>query len=207
MLDTTTLDLDGAQGTLLTQAAYKQDFRDREWEIEGRDSWKLERRQHFHEAGNASWKAFIQGDWSEALRLIESRREALMQFSRKAEDHGVALYRVRVVEEPLSPYVQWELNSLRVRAECGERIRLVFPQQIAPLESSGKLPELVTLGGRTLYDIRYTASGVPDGAVRFIDPDLVESCEAVMRSLYEAGEDVASYVEREVAHLPPPQAQ
>ncbi|MEV5542338.1 DUF6879 family protein [Saccharopolyspora shandongensis] len=34
---------------------------------------------------------------------------------------GVELFRVWVVEAPLTPYLQWELHSLAVRAECGGR--------------------------------------------------------------------------------------
>ncbi|MEV0665015.1 DUF6879 family protein [Actinomadura luteofluorescens] len=36
---------------------------------------------------------------------------------------GLKIRRVRVVERPLSPYVQWELHALRMLAEEGFELR------------------------------------------------------------------------------------
>jgi hypothetical protein len=60
------------------------------------------------------------------------------------------------------------------------------------------------VGGQTLYEVVYTDEGVPNGAVRYADPRLVESWERFIRDLYGGGEDVVSYVDRYVARLPPP---
>lgn len=126
--------------------------------MDGCDSWKLERRQHFREPGDASWEAFVRGDWQEALRLIEAQRAGLLDLSRLAARHRCRLLRVRVVEVPLTPYLQWELHLLRVRAECGELIRVTGPEHIAAYERESPVPELVTLNDDTVYESPSAAS-------------------------------------------------
>ncbi|MFD4657206.1 DUF6879 family protein [Kitasatospora sp. NPDC058444] len=191
-------------GEVLTRDEYKRDFRERDAIVRGRDSWKLERRQHFEEQGSPSWEAARRGDWREALRLLEGRREALREIGREDEERQSFFHRVRVVEQPLTTYLQWELHSLRIRAECGERIRIVGAAMLADSEEFDQLPEIVILGGRTLYQVRYSEKGIPVGAVRYTDPDLVRRWENYITDLHGAGEDVLAYVDREVAHLLPP---
>ncbi|MFJ8627480.1 ATP-binding protein [Kitasatospora sp. NPDC093550] len=193
-------------GETLARQDYKRDFRERDARVRGRDSWKLERLQHFEEQGSASWAAVLRGDWDEALRLLEGRRPALLEIGRQDEERQSFFHRVRVVRKPLTAYVQWELHSLRIRAECGERIRIVDAEALADSgdEEFGPLPEIVVLGGRTAYRVLYSETGVPGGAVRYTDPDLVLRWEDYLKDLYRVGEDVHSYFAREVAHLPPP---
>ncbi|MFF2542730.1 DUF6879 family protein [Kitasatospora sp. NPDC058063] len=191
-------------GEVLARDDYKRDFRERDALVRGRDSWKLERRQHFEEQGSPSWEAARGGDWDEALHLLEGRREALREIGREDEERRSYFHRVRVVELPLTPYLRWELHSLRIRAECGERIHIVDATTLAASEESGQLPEIVILGGRTLYQVRYSETGIPVGAIRYTDPDLVRRWESYITDLHRAGEDVLVYFDREVAHLLPP---
>ncbi|WP_159054823.1 DUF6879 family protein [Streptomyces dysideae] len=184
--------------------AYREDFRSRDFAVDGCDSWKLERRQHFRELGDASWAAFVQEDWQEALRLIEAQRAGLLDLSRLAARHRCRLLRVRVVEAPLTPYLQWELHLLRVRAECGELIRVVGPEHIAVYERESPVPELVTLNDDTVYEILYDAEGVLEGAVRYLDAGLRDRVAARVEELYVLGEDIGTFFDREVAHLKPP---
>lgn len=198
-------DLLGASpGERLGLEAYREDFRSRDFAVDGCDSWKLERRQHFREPGDASWEAFVQGDWQEALRLIEAQRVGLLDVSRLAERHRCRLLRVRVVEVPLTPYLQWELHLLRVRAECGELIRVIGPEDIAAFEREGPVPELVTLNDDTVYEILYDAEGVLEGAVRYLDVGTRDRVAARVEELYVLGEDIGTFFDREVAHLKPP---
>ncbi|MFI0814395.1 DUF6879 family protein [Streptomyces sp. NPDC021098] len=196
--------LDPEQGDWLTRPAYKQDFRQREDAIQNGSSWKLERRQHFEEQGSPSRDALRRGDWEEALRLLADRNDNLAAAAQEEKRRGYAFHRVRVVEKPLTPYVQWELHSQRQRAEHGQRIRIVPAEQVAASEKIGPLPELVVLGGHTLFQVLYTETGVANGAIRYTGPDLVERWENYIKALYALGEDVISYFDREVAHLDPP---
>lgn len=191
-------------GERLGLDAYREDFRSRDFAVDGCDSWKLERRQHFREPGDASWSAFVQGDWEEALRLIEAQRAELLYVSRLAARHRCRLLRVRVVEQPLTPYLQWELHLLRVRAECGELIRVIGPQRIAAYEREGPVPELVTLNDDTVYEILYDAEGALEGAVRHLGVRTRDRVAARVEELYVLGEDIGTFFDREVAHLKPP---
>jgi hypothetical protein len=201
--DLRALRLDPAQGDRLDRAAYLRDF----WGRRGvyrRDSWKFERRQHVEEPDDPSRAALRRGEWAESLRLLERGRAELLQTSTRDLRLGVTFHRVRVVEEPLTPYIQWELHALRVQAECGKKIRVVDAGALRGLEGDERLPEVVVLGGRTLYEVRHTEAGAPCGAVRFTDAGLVERWVRFIQQLYVSGEDVIAYVERRVRTLPPP---
>ncbi|MFE4911875.1 DUF6879 family protein [Streptomyces sp. NPDC056652] len=205
MLDLHVPPFPAEQGERLLRDAYKRDFWERYDAIRDRGSWKLERRQHFEEQGSASRDALTRGDWSEALRLIEERRADLLADAREDARRGSVFHRLRVVEEPLTPYVQWQLHSLRQRADVGgEKIRTIRAEAVAASETDGPLPEVVVLGGQTLYQVLYSESGVSEGAVRYTDAEIVGRWEGYLKELYGAGEDVRSYFAREVAHLPAP---
>lgn len=193
-----------AGGVRLDQPAYERDFGENLWATEGADCWKLERMQEYSETGFPSWEAFMAGDWPFALRLYEEERPAITAFHDKGRLRRSRFCRIRVVAEPVTPYLQWELHCLRVRAACGEGIRVVAASAVSSFESAGPLPELVSLCGRVLYQTRYDDRAEPDGAVRFADPELVAAYEDFARGLYESGEDVESYFAREIAHRPPP---
>lgn len=113
---------------------------------------------------------------------------------------------MRVVQEPLTPYLQWELHALRVQEECGHPIRVIQAEDLGPWERFQLLPEVVVLGGRTLYEVVYTESGVLDGGIRFTDSDLAKRWESFIKDLFVAGEDVISYTDRRVVELPAPLA-
>ncbi|TDB86401.1 hypothetical protein E1264_18020 [Actinomadura sp. KC216] len=196
--------LDDSLGERLSLEEYRRDFRARQWTIQGEASWKLERAQHFIEPGFPSWDAFARGEWSTALRLLEDEREWLEDFMAEAVRKRIRLFRLRVVQEPLTPYLQWELHLLRLRAECGEDIRVADAEAVARYERSGPLPELVTLGASTLYRVCYDESGALDGAVRFSAPELVADAAELTSELFRGAETMESFFRRRVADLPPP---
>ncbi|GAA3856070.1 DUF6879 family protein [Streptomyces sedi] len=193
-------------GTLLTRSEFRQDFRERRAVVRGADSFKLERLQHFEEVDDPSRDALRRGDWQEALRLFESERESARRAAEEQAARGAVRHRVRVVEQPVTPYVQWELHWLRMRAESGHSVRVLPASEIAFDEAAAgrPLPELVSLGDRTLFRVRYDDRGRPAGAVRFTDRETVRRWGAHLRELFTAAEDVRTFFAREVAHLAPP---
>ncbi|MGF1430410.1 DUF6879 family protein [Kitasatospora sp. LaBMicrA B282] len=195
----------GAVGERLSVSEYRADFAAREFAVDGHDSWKLERRQQFAEPTRPTWVAFAAGDWPASMRLNEERRAALLRYNARAAEHRIRLLRVRVVEEPFTPYLIWELHTLRLRAECGELIRVVDAQAVARHETRAVLPELVTLGPDTVYEIAYDAAGALAGAVRHTDPALTARVTAFIAQLYAQGEDLSEFfARRRVAGLVPP---
>jgi hypothetical protein len=205
MSETIVESLKSADGVRLDQPQYQKDFDANLWRDDGADSWKLERLQNYSETGFPSWEAYMAGDWKSALRLYEAERPNLVAFSQEFQRHRSHLYRVRVVVDPITPYLQWELHCLRLRAECGEKIRVVNHSQVSAFESADPLPELISLCGRVLYHVLYDDNQEPDGAIRYDDPELISHYEKFARHLYGGGEDIESYFRRrKIAELPPP---
>lgn len=206
MLDLLAPGLPDELGERLTREDYKRDFRERRAAIRDGESWKLERLQHFEETNDDSREALRQGDWPAVLRLFEADRDALVRKARDEASRGAVFHRIRVVEEPLTPYVQWELHWLRLSAECGHSVRVLPASAVAAAEGDALLPELNLLDSRVLYRVLYTAAGQPDGAIRFTDPSTVRNWAEHLQELYAAAEDVQAYFGRAVADLPPPPA-
>jgi hypothetical protein len=196
---------DPSSGARLSQSQYTRDFGDRLWLAGRRDTWKLERMQFYDETGFPSWDAFEAGDWDRSLELYEAMRPELRSFFLKYEERGSRFCRIRVVETPLTPYLQWEMHCLRIRAQCGERSRVVPAQRLSGLESpGGPVPELVSLCGTTLYATEYDAAARPDGGRRFTARGVITRYERFASDLFSSGEDLEAYFAREVAPLPPP---
>ncbi|MEU6174501.1 DUF6879 family protein [Streptantibioticus parmotrematis] len=165
---------------------------------------KLERGQEFKERGFPSWEAFAAGRWAEALRLVEEKRNVYREQFAEADRIGVLQRRVRVMEFPVTPYVQWELHVLRLRVELGDHIRLIDARTITETERERQVPEVVVLGDAAMYEVIYDADGNADGARRYDDPALIATTNAGFDALYERGEAFEAFFEREIAGLPAP---
>jgi hypothetical protein len=83
-------------------------------------------------------------------------------------------------------------------------IRVVSATDITNLERDGSLPEIVTLGPDTVYQVIYSEVGAAEGAVRSTDPDEVIRWREFIQRLYASGEDIAIFFDRAVAGLRPP---
>lgn len=200
--------LDGLRGDLLTLADYVADADERQFYLAaGHDSWKLERQQRFNEPAEPSWVAFSQGRWEESMWLLEDARKGIQKFFQEATKYHVNLYRVRVVAEPLSPYLQWEFRYLRIAVEYGEKIRIVDLERIKKFEENGPLPELLTAGTDTVYRILYTDEWEANAALRYVSPGANKQCVQFIRGLYAVGEELTTYFDHKVAHLAPPQME
>lgn len=196
--------LAGAAAERLELEAYRAEFRERFWQTDRVGFWKLERQQFFQEPGFESWDAFARGDWEESLRLLEAERAEMEAEHRRMAEHGFSVQRVRVVAEPIIPYLQWELHVLRLREHYGTGVRVLGPEQVAPYEQDRPLPELCTLGTAVMYEIVYDGRGILDGARRYTDPELIQRCQELIAELYSEGEPLSTFFPRKVAPLPAP---
>ncbi|WP_030553290.1 DUF6879 family protein [Streptomyces exfoliatus] len=195
---------EGVDGVRLEQDAYTPDFMERFWRIGAEGFWKLERMQSYDEGDFPSWRAFRRGEWEESLKLIEELRPEYEEYFGKIERSGIGHHRVRIVERPVTPYIQWELNVLHVKNGYGERVTVLDAERVAPREQGEPLPELCVLGGEAVYVVDYTPEGVPDGATRYDQPEVVARARDFVRELYAQGEDLAAYFPREIAPLAAP---
>jgi hypothetical protein len=165
---------------------------------------KLERLQFFREPGYPSWDAFAAGRWDEALQIMQRDRSAVEKEFAEDSRTGLVSYRVRVVELPITPYLQWELYELKTRAECGENIRVVGPDAVARYEIEAVVPELIFMGNLAMYEISYDHTGTQTGGRKFTGSELIEQCLSEVHALYARGEDLLTFFGREITPLPPP---
>jgi len=193
--------LDDAVGQRMDLPSYYADFKKNFSHT--REFWKLERGQSFAEPGDPSWEAFDRGDWEEAMRLLEDRRSDLEKYHRQAAATGTRTRRIRIASLPLTAYLQWEFHLLSIRDETGGRIRVLLDSAVSDLEDRGPLPEIYTMDERIMYQAIYDDHGVLEIAIRYTDRRLIRRCRKFIASLYEKGEPVSSFFQREVAPLPP----
>jgi hypothetical protein len=193
-------------GRRLTVTQYREDYRRRYADTRNTTSWKLERQQTFIEPNNDSWQEFDRGNWEGSLARFRDRMPRLLVQAREDAERGMELYRVRVVAEPLSPYLLWELNALKIRGECGEKIRVVDVGLVEEFERDGEIPEILTLGGETVYQILYNADGALEGAVCSTERSEVKSWVSFIERLYVKGEEIESFFARRVAGRKPSNA-
>lgn len=190
-------------GDHLSLDEYIADYYAHFWHIGTGRCWKLERQQTFRELDNASWEASDRGDWTRALELLNQKRDKVQEYQQKIRDHGIGFCRVRIVEKPYSPYLIWELNSLMIRNEYGERIRALPTTQLDDLESDEILPEILALGTEVVYEVIYDDTGTATGAVRSTDRDTVRSWADLIGRLYDRAENLPDFFAREIAGLRP----
>ena len=194
--------LGDAVGERLELPAYYADFQ-RTFRY-AREFWKLERGQVFAEPGDASWEAFDAGDWDEAMRLLEERRQDLKRYHKENTAAGTQTRRIRIVSLPVTPYLQWELHLLKVRDETGGPVRILDVSAVAALEDQGPLPDIYTMGDAVMYQAIYDERGVLEYALRYTSQPLVARCRDFIADLYRRGEPIARFFAREISHLPPP---
>jgi len=166
--------------------------------------WKLERAQTFQEIGDPSWEAFAGGDWRRALELNEADRATALEMAATDRRLGIRTRRIRIVESPISPYVQWEMHFFRLLAEAGQDLRVLPAEALLPWEQHRPAPELALLGDRVLYQVLYDPSGTPSGARRITDPEVIQACRADLALLFTHAEPLLDFFTREIAPLPAP---
>lgn len=195
--------LRGVSGDTLDHAAYHEDFTKESDGLSG-VVWKLERAQTFRESGDAGWEAFGSGHWDRPLGILDAEREAIRADAQRNAERGLEIRRVRVVESPVSPYPQWEMHALRMLAEEGFGLRVLDASRVGELERVQQLPEIVVIGDRVLYEVRYDAQWTPIGARRIHDPDVIQEARREVADLYDAGEPLIEFFRREISPLPVP---
>ncbi len=188
----------------MTLDSYYADFERNFWNSAGLGFWKLERQQDFKEPGYDSWDAFARGDWEESLRLLEAGRADMAEYHRKVDRHGFMARRVRVVEEPLSDYLLWELHALRIRSQCGGPVRVVSVDQVTRFEESGPLPEIYTVGSQVMYQAVYDGQGILESVRKFVDPQLIVRCQRFIQHLYKTGVQLEDWFNSHVGSMPHP---
>ncbi|MFC7589333.1 DUF6879 family protein [Nonomuraea antimicrobica] len=111
---------------------------------------------------------------------------------------------MRIVEQPVTPYLQWEMHVLALRGATVEQVRVLDAGEVAELEVGRRLPELVLLGTAVMYEVTYDKTGTHSGARRIDDREVIAACRGELDKLFTGGEDFRAYYEREIVPLPAP---
>ena len=152
-----------------------------------------------------SWEAFDRGDWDEAMRLLEERREDLKRLSRGERGRrdrapgGSGSFPC-----PSPPISSGSCTCSRSGTRPAARSASCETRAIADLEDQGPLPDIYTMDRHVMYQAVYDERGVLEYALRYTDQALVSRCRDFIAGLYGRGEPIGSFFEREIAHLPPP---
>lgn len=85
-----------------------------------------------------SQAAYERGDVPEARRLLRQESEAERSFYKDVERKGIDYARIRLVQKPLTPYLDYEFEAYRIRAKIGENIEVVLcgPSMRLPAEEN-----------------------------------------------------------------------
>ena len=156
-----------------------------------------------------SWEAFAAADWDRALELNERERDTVRAKVSEDESRGVVSRRLRVVDPPVTPYLQWEMQYFRLLAEAGEDLRVIDASSVQRPASSVRhpeadrlLPEVVILGGWVLFEVLYDMEGTAYGARRIGDPLVIARSSREAADVYAAAEPLLDYFARGIALLP-----
>jgi hypothetical protein len=136
--------------------------------------------------------------------VLDGARSARRAAAAKYTRQGIEFRRVRIVEQPASAYLLWELHSLKITDECGRPVRVLDASQVKDLERDQQLPELVVFGHLVLFEVRYDENWAGCGARRIDDPHVIEQAAAEIARLWVMAEPLADYFAREIAPLPAP---
>lgn len=164
---------------------------------------KIEFGQTFAEPGNPSWEAFDRGDWDQALALMGQRSDEGKQYFEGLAKKEKQALRVRIVEEPFSDYLIWELNVLRYNEQLGEVVRVVSMNDARRLVAPDFLADFVTLDDAVAYRVLYGANGRNVGAERSTNRSSILSVCNAFDCLFDKGEPLGEFFAREIATLKP----
>jgi hypothetical protein len=192
-------------GQQLTLDEYLDHSDDYFWKASKSGHWRLERLQSFVELEDRSWEALVRGDWTRSMELLTQDIPQIREQEERIARNG-GFRRVRVVREPFTPYLIWELNALRIRHEYGSSIHVVDMEVVAPLEANGNLPEILILCDEVVYQVLYDKRSKADGAIVSTDRTIIGNWAELIENLYNKGEDLEGYFERKIAGLTPSNA-
>lgn len=96
------------------------------WSQIGSRFLKLECWRRYREIeASESQDAYICGDVAKARELLRQEAEADRPLYDGIGQRGIDYARVRLVQEPLTPYLEYELMAYQIRAQMGEHIEVV----------------------------------------------------------------------------------
>jgi hypothetical protein len=146
---------------------------------------KLECWQAYHESDtNESQAAYNRGDTEAARELLRREADADRLLYEDVRRRAIEYARVRLVQEPLTPYLEYELLSYRIRADLGERIEVVSCEPGRRLPDEQRF-DFLLFDRRTalIHDYGTVEVGRQTGGWLTHQPDVITSLESVVTGL------------------------
>ncbi len=152
---------------------------DRYWS-EMRPEWfKLEVLQDYTgEDDGPSLRAWLKGDKQTALKLLETDQEPEFTADcRRKRAEGVDLRRIHVVDRPLTPYMEWEIENYKLISvrRRGERVCLIDRAGVRELDLPG--------GDLMLFDDSRAIVNSYDRTGRLVKADFYDERDDLSRFL------------------------
>ncbi len=159
-----------------------------EWWNEMIQEWfKVEVLQDYTgEDDGSSLRKWLSGDKEGSIRLIKEQDYSKWANScRKKASQGVKLIRIHIVDQPLTPYIQWEIEHYKLVniPQCGERVYLLDRSELAGLD----LPK----GDIMIFDKKrvrlncYDSKGLVKSAIFYDEYDNISDFLALRKKLIE----------------------
>jgi hypothetical protein len=83
------------------------------------------------------------GDWARAIAGFDNLWPDAYAETEKYAEQGSELRRLRIVEQPVSPYLLLETQWFKILVEEGASIRVLDSEQVRGLERDASLPEIL----------------------------------------------------------------
>jgi uncharacterized protein DUF6879 len=154
---------------------------------------KLECRQSYREIEtNESQAAYESGDIERARNLLTCEAEADRPLYDDIAKKGIDYARVRLIQEPLSAYLQYELISYRIRHTMGENIEVVrLPAEVTV--PNGDYFDFLLFDRRLALIHDYGNVGAQSGGWLTRNPDTVQALERTVLELRKTAIPIQRY--------------
>jgi len=118
---------------------------------------KLECWQSYQELdANKSLEAYNTGDFDRARDLLEGEAEADRPLFDGVRNRGIQYARIRLVQLPLTPYLEYEMINYRIRRDMGEVIEVVEMPATVTMPNERHFDFLLFDVNRTLFTTMVT---------------------------------------------------
>lgn len=161
------------------------------------DFFKVEVWQTYQEPGTASLEAFESGDLTRAESLVRAEADAEIDVYRTFRRKGVPFARLRVIEQPLTAYLRWELLNYVVRSEprYGEDVRTVdVTGQVERLPDADHF-DFIVFGAEGALVHDYGTEGLQTGGWLVLETEVLDRISGIARDLRARSRPLSDFVQ------------
>lgn len=184
------------RGTPLTLDQFQSEFQ-QAWSSLRSRFLKVECWQSYQElATNRSQEHYRKGDLGRARELLREEAEGDRPLYEDVSKRGLDFARIRVVKEPLTDYLRYELMSYQIRTEMGENVVVVTADPEVQLPNS-ELFDLLLFDRDValVHDYGTADVGSQTGGWLVRDPALIDELEHNALALRERSIPLRRYLE------------